>query len=79
MDPNTVLAEIRSLIESIDHAKSDAEVHRALADASVSFTALDEWLSSGGFLPTAWQRTTSTDERSANDIVNGYLGRLYQD
>jgi hypothetical protein len=47
MDPNATLAQIRELIAA--GTKVDLE------QAAELMTALDEWLSRGGFLPDAWQ------------------------
>jgi hypothetical protein len=47
MDPNTALAEIRDLAKN---ASTYDEWHR-LAEL---VTALDEWISKGGFFPREW-------------------------
>jgi hypothetical protein len=60
MDPNTCLAEIRKLsarliagdISIYDDAHIYEEVATELAD---KFTALDLWLSGGGFIPKDWE------------------------
>ena len=58
MDPNAALENMRSAIKAYD-AAVNAENGDAEADAawelSEAARALDEWLSKGGFLPTAWQ------------------------
>ncbi len=66
MDPNANLAEQRALVERLNHAWdcSDLdgllptyEANQALDAAfrlSELVQALDEWIVSGGFLPTAW-------------------------
>ncbi len=57
MDPNTTLVRILELTSKISQA----------ADLSIAFDAielaeliqnLDSWLSSGGFLPTRWERSS---------------------
>ncbi|TDQ01266.1 hypothetical protein [Labedaea rhizosphaerae] len=68
MDPNEVIATMRSqvtaLAESVSAAIEAGSVQRAarhyeradtLRAALVDeFVTLDEWLTNGGFLPTAW-------------------------
>jgi len=59
MDPNTALAEIREQIEEFEGLSEDNFVD-ALRAADViveRFKALDEWLTGGGFRPTAWHRS----------------------
>lgn len=56
MDPNTALENARvaagSVVSAIDGNGGDLTTSAdALAEA---FQALDQWLSSGGFLPEAW-------------------------
>ncbi len=51
MDPNTALAELRALARRLVES-DDADV-ATMADR---FEALDGWLTTGGFLPGAWQR-----------------------
>lgn len=43
MDPDAVLTAIREAIEEGEEL-----------DVAIQFGYLDEWLSRGGFLPTAW-------------------------
>lgn len=53
MDPNETLKRLRELSEqgfpTTDNLEDADEFHALFRD-------LDEWLSKGGFLPTAWQR-----------------------
>lgn len=51
MDPNATLARIRELAAQLEIDSSDPYVVEELAE---QFTALDEWLSKGGFKPSAW-------------------------
>lgn len=53
MDPNAALAEIREITAHILDGKPDSGQALRLAELS---EALDEWLSKGGFLPSAWAR-----------------------
>jgi len=58
MDPNATLAIIRELAHIIHGGQhpalaGDYETASRLAGA---FQDLDEWLTRGGFLPTAWER-----------------------
>lgn len=62
MDPNAALAEIRKLVERASDLESfprpdPAELLTELAEA---VEGLDEWLSKGGFLPTAWELNRTT-------------------
>lgn len=50
MDPNATLAEIRTLT-ALQESGAPIDTDR-LAEL---ITALDAWLSGGGFLPTPWQ------------------------
>lgn len=54
MDPNATLTELRALTA----ANQDREfVSDHVCARIIELTAaLDEWLSRGGFLPTAWER-----------------------
>lgn len=53
MDPNKVLDILRQLVVDIyDDSDFTSDKSVDLADA---FTALDEWLNKGGFLPAAWK------------------------
>lgn len=45
MDPNATLRQLRAAIG-----------HGDMKEADRLFTALDEWLYKGGFLPRAWDR-----------------------
>lgn len=62
MDPDAALANLREAVqraeELADPDRSDPEVD-ALWDALTAARALDQWLSSGGFLPTAWQNRST--------------------
>lgn len=59
MDPNATLAEIRRLVRDAEHW-AEAEEHERKAEAFERLAelagALDGWLTSGGFLPSAWQQ-----------------------
>ena len=55
MDPNTALDGARKATADI-FAAQDHEVSEAAAELAGAFTALDEWLTKGGFLPDAWHR-----------------------
>lgn len=50
MDPNETLRRLRAAFE-------DGDANGALD----LFEALDEWLSEGGFLPTAWEGGRNAD------------------
>lgn len=56
MDPNTALVEMREHAGVCQTAKDGSdEEYDAMVALAEKFEALDEWLSKGGFLPTAWQ------------------------
>lgn len=52
MDPNTALAVLRRLAR-------DVEVAGDYEPWAEHFTALDEWLRTGGLLPAAWAEASS--------------------
>lgn len=53
MDPNAALAALREQAAALtaDGDYADAQDVEAFVE---QFQALDEWLSKGGFLPSAW-------------------------
>lgn len=53
MDPNAALADIRDLLTALD---ADPKRHFAVEELNEKFTALDGWLSKGGFLPREWEK-----------------------
>ena len=53
MDPNETLAQMRAAIETFWATDGSTE---SADDVAVYAAALDQWLSRGGFLPTAWSR-----------------------
>lgn len=55
MDPNALLERIRELVAAT-FVSEDGSYADDLAGA---FDDLDEWLSKGGFLPSAWKRETA--------------------
>jgi len=52
MDPDKVLEEIRSLCQEAYETSENSESTACMLAAA--FTALDEWLVQGGFLPKGW-------------------------
>ncbi len=62
MDPNTELGTLRAAVVDWEQAVAAEDEDGQLAAAVRALeaaVALDDWLSSGGFLPTAW-RTNRT-------------------
>lgn len=55
MDPNVTLAEIRVIARLAVEGKL-ADAHASTEDLAELILALDTWVTSGGFLPTDWQR-----------------------
>jgi len=57
MDPDEALKEIRRLAvivrDRCDRGE-DPDVDGAASDLAEAVRGLDEWLSAGGFLPSAW-------------------------
>jgi hypothetical protein len=66
MDPNQALADAREATKVADRTSGPWEHLDALEDALESYRALDEWLSKGGFLPTAWARQPRTPQSNVN-------------
>lgn len=56
MDPNKTLRDLRLALD----LKPAPSTSRFLAE---QFTALDEWLTKGGFLPTDWERRRDGSKR----------------
>ena len=65
MDPNQTLKNLRSLVEAVNAELDDSENLGPSRLASTDlvccahelaqhFEALDQWITSGGFLPEAW-------------------------
>lgn len=56
MDPDETLRQLRLTIKQM-RVDESTEVRKAHADEIAEhFEALDGWLTTGGFLPKAWQR-----------------------
>lgn len=54
MDPNETLRMVRATIKQMG-VETNPAINAAYAELLAEYvTALDEWLSGGGFLPTAW-------------------------
>jgi hypothetical protein len=54
MDPDDTLTELRALIGLYHANLPEIDPLTTLEQVADYFTALDEWLSSGGFLPSEW-------------------------
>lgn len=52
MDPNETLKQLRTLFAEVDTEVWDTQEFERARDL---FQALDQWISSGGFLPEAWR------------------------
>lgn len=62
MDPNKVLAELRTMTAAVLETADEVPGARhtdmtvaTLVEISEKFEALDEWLTGGGFKPGAWR------------------------
>jgi hypothetical protein len=66
MDPDVALKNARRAVENMD-TELDYVDSGAAVELMEAFTALDEWLSKGGFLPRVWARRSiqlnESDER----------------
>ena len=60
MDPNTALTLIRQICERVDQMEAE-DIDPLLGDLVDQFTALDEWLVKGGFLPKDWRRWVAVE------------------
>lgn len=55
MDPNECLRQIRDLVRQVEMSANTGAPHFQLAlELAERVTALDEWLTKGGFVPSAW-------------------------
>lgn len=54
MDPNATLAAIRDVLSRLQNA--DESRDGMLDELEIHVRALDDWITNGGFLPTAWAR-----------------------
>lgn len=57
MDPNAALAEIRKQLKALLTIQPDVDVTEAAMSLAEHVQGLDEWLTKGGFLPSAWDRS----------------------
>ena len=73
MDPNEALRKIREAFRAydLDNDLDAAEV------ALEHFTALDEWLSKDGFLPTDWKAEEDKPEPPAEDVDPARRFQMY--
>jgi hypothetical protein len=56
MDPDEALKQIREVVSKIrnDETARTLDAYAELETITDAFEALDDWLSSGGFLPKDW-------------------------
>jgi hypothetical protein len=57
MDPNQTLHDLRSALAEYRVATSVSAADDAAERLAEHIQALDDWLSTGGFLPTDWSRS----------------------
>src|SRR2546423_155552 len=58
MDPNTTLENMRAAVASLNsRLGGDPDYVDDLIDIAEHAQVLDDWISRGGFLPTAWSPT----------------------
>lgn len=56
MDPNTALKQLRFLVARAHAASLRTDISVIADEMADVFNGLDNWLSTGGFLPDAWRR-----------------------
>lgn len=56
MDPNTTLARLRELGNTLMNARADDELTTVADEMAELFQGLDVWLSTGGVAPTKWTK-----------------------
>lgn len=54
MDPNETLSLIRARVADIEEGAEDISREEAVSELVELVTALDGWMSRGGFLPSDW-------------------------
>jgi hypothetical protein len=84
MDPNEILRLMREVVA--EYRKPQPSSDSLLADLVQQVEAMDEWLSKGGFLPSAWEREEEDDEDESfgeRDLekfeVSGLIVQVYLD
>lgn len=55
MDPDEALRACREWRDAYDNAPDSIAAREAAERLAEHFTALDDWISTGGFLPAAWR------------------------
>jgi hypothetical protein len=55
MDPTATLIAIRAIVRTMETTKSSQHLIELGVDLSELVTALDEWMTKGGFLPFQWK------------------------
>jgi hypothetical protein len=57
MDPNAVLEDLREMMDQADRGGMSYDERVNLLDnMSAHFRSLDQWMTTGGFLPSDWAR-----------------------
>jgi hypothetical protein len=56
MDIDQALEDMREALADLDQATSISQESDAAERLATAATAIDTWLSKGGFLPAAWAR-----------------------
>lgn len=68
MDPNKILADIRGMISRLNDPNEDDHERSVAWGLAEMIEDLDDWLSTGGFLPTEW------DNRNQQARINPICG-----
>ena len=66
MDPNAALLDLREALREYEHAAELSAIAVAAERLAAAASALDEWLSKGGFLPAAWGALSRTQTDSGD-------------
>lgn len=56
MDPDETLKRLREALKVMDTTRSMNELMTASVVVLETMTALDEWITKGGYLPKDWKR-----------------------
>lgn len=57
MDPDVALERMREIVTDYDHYDNDDRRNTACSELVDIVSGIDDWMSKGGYAPTAWTRT----------------------
>jgi len=70
MDPNKTLTNIRAILTEMDRTRTREEFTSLADELTWMVKDLDKWLTTGGFVPTAWSHEfthSPTDEITTSE------------